>query len=83
MWFRLFLSMPKPIQLKIVLRILQEKGFFFISQKGSHAKFRKEGKPAKTVIVKMGKKEIPYGTFQSILSLSGLPESDFRNDTDK
>lgn len=72
--------MPRPIQLKIVLRILQEKGFFFISQRGSHAKFRKHGKPTKTVIVKMGKKEIPHGTFQSILLLSGLKESDFRDD---
>ena len=57
----------------------QEKGFFFVSQKGSHAKFRKEGDPAKTVIVKMAKKDVPYGTFQSILLLSRLKENDFRS----
>ncbi|MBU4351051.1 type II toxin-antitoxin system HicA family toxin, partial [Patescibacteria group bacterium] len=33
--------MPRPIETKRVVRILQEKGFFFVSQKGSHAKFRK------------------------------------------
>lgn len=71
--------MPKPIKLKIIIRVLQKKGFFFVSQKGSHAKFRNEGNPTHTVIVKMGKKEVPYGTFQSILLLSGLKESDFRD----
>lgn len=70
--------MPKPIQQKLVLKVLQAKGFIFISQKGSHAKFRKIGNPTRTVIIKMGKKEIPYGTFQSILLLSGLKEDDFR-----
>ena len=71
--------MPRPIALKQVIKVLQAKGFIFISQKGSHAKFRKEGNPTRTVIVKMGKKEIPYGTFQSILLLSGLKENDFRD----
>lgn len=71
--------MPKPIKLKIIVRVLQEKGFFFVSQKGSHAKFRKEGHPTRTVIVKMSKKEVPYGTFQSIILLSGLKEKDFRD----
>ena len=70
--------MPRPIQLKLVIKVLHMKGFIFISQTGSHAKFRKNGKLTKTVIVKMGKKEIPHGTFQSILLLSGLKEDNFR-----
>jgi len=70
--------MPRPIPLKTVLKVLGAKGFIFISQNGSHAKFRKTGNPTKTVIVKMAKKEIPHGTFQSILLLSGLKEEDFR-----
>lgn len=70
--------MPKPIKLKLDIKVLLDKGFVFISQKGSHAKFRKIGKNKKTVIVKMNKKEIPHGTFQSILLLSGLKEDDFR-----
>lgn len=71
--------MPKPILLKTIIRVLKDKGFFFISQKGSHAKFRKIGNPNRTVIVKMSKKEIPYGTFQAILLQSELEESDFRD----
>lgn len=70
--------MPKPIQLKIILKVLRARGFVFIGQKGSHGKFRKTGRPMRTVIVKMSKKEIPYGTFTAILLQSGLKESDFR-----
>lgn len=70
--------MPKPIELRNVIRVLKEKGFFFCSQKGSHTKYRKPGNPTLTVIVKMSKKEIPYGTFTSILQMSGLNEEDFR-----
>ena len=69
--------MPRPITLKIVIKVLVSKGFVFVSQKGSHAKFRKTDNPTRTVIVKIGKKEIPYGTFQSILLHSGLKEEDF------
>ena len=73
--------MPKPIKLKKVIKTLESKGFNFISQNGSHGKFRKKGKGKikRTVIVKMIKKEIPHGTFKSILLLSGLNEEDFRN----
>jgi predicted RNA binding protein YcfA (HicA-like mRNA interferase family) len=72
--------MPKPIALRRVIRVLREKGFFFVSQKGSHAKFRKVGHPTRNVIVKTTNKEIPHGTFQSILLQSGLKESDFWNE---
>ena len=39
-------------------------------------KFRKEGKPTLTVIVPAGK-EVPYGTFRSILRQSNLTDEDF------
>lgn len=71
--------MPKPILLKAVLKTLEKEGFFFIRQKGSHARFRKKGNPARNVTVKMTCKEIPYGTFQSILLQSGLKAEDFRD----
>jgi Predicted periplasmic or secreted lipoprotein len=71
--------MPKPIPLKSVLKVLKERGFFFIRQKGSHARFRKIGNPTRNVTVKTTCNEIPYGTFQSILLQSGLKEEDFFN----
>jgi len=70
--------MPKPIDLRIVVKVLLAKGFLFVSQKGSHSKFRKSGVLIRTVIIKMSKKQIPYGTFKSILFQSGLKEFDFR-----
>ncbi len=70
--------MPKPYLLKIVISVLENKGFFFFSQTGSHAKYRKEGNPTLTVIMPMHGKEIRYGTFRSILRQSKLKEEDFR-----
>jgi predicted RNA binding protein YcfA (HicA-like mRNA interferase family) len=69
--------MPKPFLLKIVLKVLLAKGFFFVSQNGSHAKYRKMGNPVLTVIVPKHGKEIQYGTFRSILRQSKLQQSDF------
>lgn len=56
-----------------------QNGFIFISQKGSHKKFRKAGNPTLTAIVPAGRKEMPSGTFKSILRQSGLQTVDFEN----
>ncbi len=61
-----------------VIKVLQKEGFIYISQKGSHVKFRKAGSPVLTVIVPAGKKEIPLGTFKSIMRQADLTESDFK-----
>jgi predicted RNA binding protein YcfA (HicA-like mRNA interferase family) len=61
------------------VKVLEREGFKFVSQRGSHAKYRKEraGLPKLTVIVPAARKEIPRGTFRSILRQSGLDESAF------
>ncbi|MFH1997545.1 MAG: type II toxin-antitoxin system HicA family toxin [Patescibacteria group bacterium] len=69
--------MPRPIKFKLVIKILENQGFFFISQTGSHAKFRKLGDPTLNVIVPIYEKEIRHGTFKSILRQSQLKENDF------
>lgn len=69
--------MPKPVLFSLIMRVLNEKGFIFVRQKGSHARYRKIGNPTRNVTIKMSQKEIPYGTFQSILLQSGLKESEF------
>ncbi len=49
---------------KEIIRILETEGFFFIRQKGSHARFgHKDGR--KTTIP-MNKKDFPIGTIKSI-----------------
>ncbi|MBU2036640.1 type II toxin-antitoxin system HicA family toxin [Patescibacteria group bacterium] len=70
--------MPKPFPLKTALKVLSKKGFFFVSQNGSHAKYRKIGNPTLTVILPIHGKEIPYGTFRSILRQSKLQQGDFK-----
>jgi len=66
--------MPKLLSSRQVIKILENNNFAFISQKGSHLKFRKK---EKTVIVPEGKREIPMGTLHSIIRQSGLIKKDF------
>ncbi|MBU1092052.1 type II toxin-antitoxin system HicA family toxin [Patescibacteria group bacterium] len=70
--------MPRPISLRLVVRTLENNNFFFISQTGSHAKYRKHGNSTTNVIVPIHEKEIRHGTFRSILRQSKLKEEDFR-----
>ncbi len=70
--------MPKLYSSSEIIKVLQKKGFVYISQKGSHVKFRKIGSPILTVIVPAGKREIPFGTFKSILRQANLIENDFK-----
>ena len=69
--------MAKLFSSDYIVKVLLRFGFLFISQKGSHAKYRKIGNPTLTVIVPMARREIPLGTLRSILKQSGLSEDDF------
>ena len=62
-----------PSSQKIINTLLRN-GFIFISQRGSHQKYRKDDK---TVIVPAPRKEIPIGAFRSIIRQSGLTQNDF------
>lgn len=70
--------MPKLYSSKQIIKVLEKKGFIFISQKGSHTKYRKIGNPTLTVIVPADRKEIPMGTFRSILRQANLTEEFFK-----
>ena len=69
--------MPKLLSSKIIIKTLERKGFVFVSQKGSHIKYRKHGSIVLTVIIPANKKEIPYGTFDQFFRQSKLDEEDF------
>lgn len=70
--------MPKLHSSDHIIKILILQGFVFISQKGSHKKHRKTGTHTLTVIVPADRKEIPIGTFKSILKQSGLQAEEFK-----
>ena len=69
--------MPKLFSSNEILKVLLKHGFIFVSQKGSHIKYRKTGSPTLTVIIPADRKQIPIGTFNSILRQSGLAKEDF------
>ena len=70
--------MPELYSSERIVKTLEREGFIFVSQRGSHVKYRKVGSPTLTVIVPAGRKQIPRGTFRSILRQSGLDESVFK-----
>ncbi len=69
--------MPKRPSSDEVTKVLRRHGFVLVSQKGSHAKYRRTGTPSRTVIVPMGRKNLLVGTFHSIIEQAGLTEDDF------
>lgn len=69
--------MSRPISFRFIIKVLESKGFFFVSQTGSHVKYRKFGNPTLNVIVPIHEKEVRYGTFRSILRQSQLKIDDF------
>jgi predicted RNA binding protein YcfA (HicA-like mRNA interferase family) len=57
-----------------VVQILNNHGFLFVSQKGSHQKFTNG---EKTVVIPSPVKEIPVGTLKSISRQSGISFQEF------
>jgi len=68
--------MPRLHSSRKIIRVLKENGFDITSQKGSHVKLVSERKKF-IVIVPANRKEIPMGTFNSILRQSKLSKEDF------
>ncbi|MCK4744470.1 type II toxin-antitoxin system HicA family toxin [Candidatus Parcubacteria bacterium] len=54
--------MPSPIPFKRIIKVLESMGFFFVSQTGSHAKYRRTGSPTLNAIIPIHEKEVRYGT---------------------
>lgn len=72
--------MSKLLSSEQITKILLKFGFKLVSQRGSHQKYQKEGF---TVIVPSPRKEIPIGTFRSIVRQAGLSVNDFFDKTNK
>jgi predicted RNA binding protein YcfA (HicA-like mRNA interferase family) len=71
---------PKLYSSERIVKTLEREGFVFVSQRGSHVKYRNTGSPTLTVIIPAGRKQIPRGTFRSILRQAGLDEGAFGRD---
>ena len=53
-----------------LVKLLEEEGFIFVRQSGSHAIFKKSGN--KIIVVPIHSKDIPTGTLYGILKDAGL-----------
>ncbi|HWY18197.1 MAG TPA: type II toxin-antitoxin system HicA family toxin [Solirubrobacteraceae bacterium] len=70
--------MPKLCSSQQIVKVLEREGFAFVSQRGSHVKYRRiDSDIVLTVIIPAGRKQVPRGTFRSILRQAGLDESTF------
>jgi len=67
--------MAKRISSQQFLKIIKAHDFDFVSQAGSHAKYRNS--EGRTVIVPHPRKDIPIGTLRSMIRQSGLPKELF------
>ncbi|MFA4923313.1 MAG: type II toxin-antitoxin system HicA family toxin [Ignavibacteriaceae bacterium] len=68
--------MPKLYSAKEIETVLKSFGFIFLKQKGSHGKFKNE--KGSVAILPMNKKEIPLGTFRSILKQASISLDEFK-----
>lgn len=60
-----------------IIKALRKMGFYKVSQKGSHVKYRKDGNPTRVFIIPIHN-EIARGTLQSILEQAGITIEDFK-----
>ncbi|MHB8339537.1 MAG: type II toxin-antitoxin system HicA family toxin [Ignavibacteriaceae bacterium] len=67
--------MPKLHSSREIEKVLNILGFKIVSQKGSHGKFKNSA--GKIVILPIAKKEIPVGTFYSILKQMDISNEKF------
>jgi len=54
-----------------LIRIVKEDGWFQVSKRGSHLKFKHSRKPG-IIVIPNPKKDMPQGTAQKILKMAGL-----------
>ena len=69
--------MPERYSSNQIVKVLEALGFYFRSQHGSHGKYKNQS--GKSVIVPMNKKQIPAGTFKSILNQAGITLREFKD----
>ena len=62
-----------------VIQTLKRHGFTFISQRGSHQKWRNDDTGRQVIVPHHGGKELPLGTLKSIIEGSGIPNEEFRS----
>jgi len=60
-----------------IIKAIIKVGFYKVSHKGSHVKYRKDGDQTRNVIIPMHN-EVAKGTLQSILEQAGITIEEFK-----
>jgi predicted RNA binding protein YcfA (HicA-like mRNA interferase family) len=60
------------VKFREVLQLLQDDGWFLVTQRGSHQQFRHPTKPGKVTVAGKPGLDVPHRTLRSILKQSGL-----------
>lgn len=68
----------KPVSGKRLVEIAQSRGWFFVSQKGSHVKLRNPIDASIVVIPLHGNRDMKPGLQRSLMRQLGLEESDLQ-----
>ena len=67
-----------PLSSREILAALRAAGFETVSQRGSHVKLRRQQQgQTQIVVLKHPAREIPEGTFASILKQAGMSRAEF------
>ncbi len=67
--------MRKSARPKEIVAHLEQNGFLFIRQRGSHAIYRNED--GRWTVIPMHNRDLPLGTLRNIFKRAGLPLEDF------
>ncbi len=71
--------MPKRYSGRKITKTLEKAGFYQVSQKGSHIKFKGLRKGEIRTVVVPDHKEVAVGTFHSILRQAAMTKEEFEN----
>jgi predicted RNA binding protein YcfA (HicA-like mRNA interferase family) len=59
-----------------VIRLLEQDGWYFVRQRGSHRQYRHPTKPGRVTVAGKPSDEVAAGTLGSIFRQAGIPRED-------
>lgn len=59
--------------------LLKRHGFEFISQRGSHRKWRNDSRHLQVIVPEHTGRDLPIGSLRNILINAGIPESEWKD----
>ncbi len=60
------------MKVKDIIKLIEERGWYLVSQKGSHRQFKHESIPGRVTIAGKLSDEMPKGTANSVFKQAGI-----------